>query len=268
MNRAIRHAFVAALAAAWLMSPPAFASDDPAAAPRIHFDAANTLYFQGDYAGARDRLGQLLAVFELEDPAVYHNLGNANFRLGQYGAAILYYRRGLRLEPGGELGDSLERNLDTARRVLQSRYRSSSESALIYGDPTDVAWQIAHLMGGDALALLFGACWVLFFGLLAARRLWPPTARWAGRVGVLSAVALMLSGGLVAMRLATEASHVIGVVVVGDARLRDGPHPDAQGKPVPEGLEVRLVGDVDGWVQVELAGGRRGWLQAGALKQI
>ncbi len=268
MIRAALSACVAIAMCVVLIPSRSAAAEAPPAEPRALFEAANAAYYQGDYALARSQLGQLVESFQLEDPAVYHNLGNAHFRLGDYGAAILYYRRGLRLEPGGELAQSLERNLDTARRVLQSRYRASSESALIYSDPIDVAWQIAHLMSADALAILFGVCWVLLFGLLIARRLQPSPARVAARLAVFPGVALLLAGALVAMRLATDASHVVGVVVVADAQLRDGPHPDAQGKAVPEGLEVRLVGDVEGWVQVELAGGRRGWVKAAAVKQI
>jgi tetratricopeptide (TPR) repeat protein len=232
------------------------------------FDAANKAYYAGDYTKAQADLASLVERFELEDPVVYHNLGNANFRLGHYGVAILYYRRALALEPAGELRAGLERNLDTARRVLQSRYRSAGESSLVYADPADFAWQLTHLVGGNALAIAFAGLWCVFFALLILRRVRPGLAVMARRVAVGVGVALLLAGALLAGRILTDADFAVGVVVQPDAQLRDGPHPTAQGRQLPEGLEVRLIGMTDGWLQVELVGGRRGWVADGQVKQI
>jgi len=238
---------------------------DPAAAL---FDEGNKAYFAGSYAVARDKFASLVESHRLEDAALYHNLGNAHFRLGQYGAAILYYQRGLRLEPPADVADALRRNLDTARRVLQTRYRAASETALVFADPSGVLWQVTHLVSGNTLAIVFAAVWILFFGLLALRRLRPSFARWGGRLAVFPGLAVVLTGLVLAGRLASDTDHRVGVVIQGDVTLRDGPHENAQGGQLPEGLEVKMLESVEGWLQVELAGGRRGWVAGEAVKQI
>ena len=50
--------------------------------------------------------------------------------------------------------------------------------------------------------------------------------------------------------------------------LREGPHPDARGVDLPEGMELRIVDATDGWTRVELANGRDGWVALGSVKQI
>ena len=85
---------------------------------------------------------------------LYHNLGNACFRSGAYGLAILYYRRAQKLEPEAALAESLERNLDAARRTLQARYRTSSNTSMVYADPSGVIYQVTHLMGETPTAIV------------------------------------------------------------------------------------------------------------------
>lgn len=247
-------------------APSAASVPAPASAHAL-FSEANARYFAGDWMGAAKDYADIAARFQIEDPVVYHNLGNACFRSGAYGQAILYYRRAQNLGPEGPLAEALERNLDAARRTLQARYRSPSEAPLVYADPTGIVHQITHLVSESALALGFGVLWLLLFALLALRRL-RPGARWPGRVAVPIGVLVALAGAVLWARLATDADLRVGVVISADAMLRDGKHEIAQGKALAEGLEVRILdGDAD-WTQVELAGGRRGWVASQDVKQI
>lgn len=231
------------------------------------FAAANKLYFAGDWEGAVKAYAAIVERFEVEDPGLYHNLGNACFRSGAYGSAILYYQRALRLEPDAKLAEALERNLDAARRTLQARYRSLSSTTLVYADPSGIAYRVTHLVGGDALALGFAFLWAAVFGLLVLRRV-RPTARWPGRLVVPVGLLAALSAALVWGRLATDADQRIGVVVSPKAMLRDGKHEVARGRELPEGIEVKILDGDEAWAQVELADGNRGWVSAKDLKQI
>ena len=75
-------------------------------------------------------------------------------------------------------------------------------------------------------------------------------------------------GILTAGRTYTDSHLKIGVVIEDGVLLREGPHPDARGITLPEGMEVRLVDDNDDWVRVELATGRDGWVNTKAVKSI
>jgi hypothetical protein len=60
-----------------------------------------------------------------------------------------------------------------------------------------------------------------------------------------------------------------GVIVSASAELREGKHPSAPSHPLPEGIEVRLMGGGDGeLVRIELANGLQGWIPSDAIEPI
>ena len=152
------------------------------------FDEANQSYYRGEYEKASEQYTTLLEAGQSEDPGLYHNLGNAHFRLGGYGYAILAYRRGMMLNPNEVLAQSLERNLRVTRRALQERYRSEAEgSQFIYGEPGGLFYRVTHLTSEYWLTgsfLFFVWC---FFALMLLWRLSKSTAKglyWAWSVPV------------------------------------------------------------------------------------
>ncbi len=233
------------------------------------FDAANSQYYQGEYEAAARGYADVLASHQVEDAVLYHNLGNAYFRTGAYGSAILYYRRGLLLDPPDSVGAGLSKNLEIARRVLQDRYRSGGDKTqFIYGEPGGLFYRLTHLAAVSTLAALFIATWWLLFGLLIAWRARGAAGRPFGGAAIPVAVLLLLVGVLLWGRVSTDQHYRLGIVVQEEVVLREGPHPDARGVDLPEGMELRIVDATDGWTRVELANGRDGWVALGSVKQI
>ncbi|MGM0574194.1 MAG: tetratricopeptide repeat protein [Myxococcota bacterium] len=257
-----------ALAVAALAAPaPAAAAPDEPDAQQL-FREGNQAYFKGEYAMAARLYGQILEDFELEDPVLYHNLGNAFFRTGDYGSAILYYRRGLRLDPEGDVEEALRGNLEVTRQVLQERYRTGSDkSQFIYAEPGGLVYRMTHLVSAGTPAVVFLVAWWLLWLLLAARRLLP-ARRGLGAAAIPVAVVTLLLAGVAAGRAWTDDHFRLGVVVEDRVTLREGRHADARGIDIPEGMEVRIVDPGDDWTRVELANGREGWVETGAVKQI
>lgn len=248
---------------------PAVAEEAPAA-ERVEdrFVEANRLYLEGRYSDALRAYAALLEQGEIEDPVLYHNLGNACFRSEAYGLAILYYQRGLRLGGPADVAESLRANLDSARRALQARYRSTGDrNQFVYAEAGGLVYKVTHVLGRTTPAVLFAALWCLLLLLLALRRLRPATRAW-GRAAVPVALAAGLAGLLLWGQVVSDASHRVGVVVVDGAKLRDGKHAEAQGKDIPEGLEVRIVEHDGEWTRVELNSGHQGWIEADSVRQI
>ncbi len=263
-------------AAAAEPQPPPAPAEAPSGAtadtPQARFAEANRLYLRGEYAAAAAAYASLHTSEQIEDPALYHNLGNAYFRTGAYGSAILYYRRALRLEPAPEVVEALERNLDAARRTLRARYRGSAKEQVIYGEAGGLFYKVTHLLDRTALPLVFAGFFVLLMGLLVARRLRPGAALLLGRVAVPIAVPIAVATALLAVAVwgqrYTDASQRVGVIVSGDARLRDGKDTQARGDTIHEGLEVRILREDAPWTMVEKTDGQRGWVQSSDVKQI
>src|SRR5262245_15874464 len=77
------------------------------------FDEGNRLYQAGNYSESLKRYEEIVAD-GYEAPALYYNIGNAQFKLGHLGQAIVSYERALRLAPRDA---DVRANLDLARSM-------------------------------------------------------------------------------------------------------------------------------------------------------
>ena len=103
-----------------LFAAGVFGADSKEVKPDRIFHEANSLYEKGDYANAVEHYAKIVDA-GLESGALYYNIGNAFFKLGKPGYAILFYEKALRLIPRD--GD-LKANLAYARSLTESQYSS------------------------------------------------------------------------------------------------------------------------------------------------
>jgi hypothetical protein len=238
-----------------------------AAGEQERFEQANDLLTRGE-AGQAKMGYEALREQGLMDAALEHNLGNACVRVGALGRAIGAYRRGLRLQPAPKVEEALRRNLEIVRRQLQDRYRSGDDGRqFIYADPGGLWYRLTHLMGSSDLTWLALCSWSLLWLLLSLRRL---SARWGwtGPAAIPVAIIAALLFTLLWGQTSLDNKISLGVIVTSDASLKDGPHADARGVPVAEGMELRVLEAREAWSEVELAGGRRGWISKASIEAL
>jgi hypothetical protein len=235
--------------------------------PQERFDEANGLLTRGAAPEAR-AVYESLRSSGVRDPALEHNLGNAYVRTQALGRAVGAYRRGLSLEPDPRVAEALQRNLDIVRRRLQERYRSGEDGRhFIYADPGGFLYRLTHLYPSSTLTWAAIALWWLLLLLLGLRRL-RPSWTWPGPASIPVAIVTLVALAMLWGQTRLDREIALGVVVLPTAALQDGPHPDARGVPVAEGMEVRILESRGGWSQVELAGGRRGWVANTAIEAL
>ncbi len=252
LRQASSLAFAAALCSA------AMAAAQPASGP----DAAR-LYDEGDFAGAlaiwrelADNPGSGL------DPAPLHyNMGNAEFRSGRLGQAMLQWERALLHRPGDE--DALA-NLELARGILDQRLADEASS----GESNAFALELLGSMEGFVadlrrvppvrLAIALGATALLAGGCLTLALL----GRGRRRLVVAAlAVSLAATAAVLTILRIRVAAPPVAVVVEAGAALRSGPGPTfPQLAALPEGFYLEL--DESG---VEEARGFRRVIAAGIV---
>jgi tetratricopeptide (TPR) repeat protein len=193
-------------------------------------------------------------------PDLYTNLGNAALQAERLGAAVLAYRRALRLDP--DHTRALQ-NLQHARGLLPEWVpRPETGGAL----DTFFFWHRTLSRGERqvgaavcfALAALLGAAG-LRWRLAALRNLAAvPAAGWLALLA-----SLLFDPGA---RLRDEAVIVADETVgrVADSSLAASPFP----APLPGGAEVRLLEERPPWARVRLANGRDTWVGVSALERI
>jgi tetratricopeptide (TPR) repeat protein len=230
----------------------------PPESPKTVFFRANGLYAEERYAEAAAQYEALVAA-GLESGNLHFNLGNAYFKTGDVGRAILEYERARRWIPGDP---DLAANLGHARSVAEVAEEPSVWTRLLF--------PFAGRFSTDALLLAASVLYTLLMLLLVAGRLVAPVARGARVAAAVAAAGLALLLPSVVYRLATVDLPTYAVVVARqDATVRF--EPSAGGTvhfAAKPGVVLRVVGEREAWLQVMRSDGRRGWVERAQIATL
>lgn len=225
-----------------LIALPAHASD---------FDAANRAYESGDFEAARKGYESLIERGG-GTANVFYNLGNADFRVGDLGGAVLAYERALALEPAHP---EARRNLEVARE------RAGAKVPVIpwYGRAFP-AWH------GDTFALVAAAAaWLAVLAFVFSR---VHRAR-RGTFGVLAFISLLVALYGVAGLWYTEQDRSLAIITRKEAVARLGPaEQSGVAGTLPAGSRVQVVSERGEWIYCRLPGDALGWLPAADLQRV
>jgi len=237
----------------WL-GGPAWAQTDLVGA----FNRGNEYYRQGQYPQARDQYLEVVAA-GVQDPRVYYNLGNACFKAGRLGEAVLWYKRAQRLAPRDPEARANLR-LAEALRFDQTSPPGGAGQWLeeLYLFPTL-----------DELCLVFSLFFLAACGL-GGWRLW--RGAWAGGwqlAALIGCAALAVAaGGYLGARVYGETRPQV-VVLAAELSARSGPGPEQPAVfAVREGACLELARREGDWVLVRLPGGLGGWLPAQGVEAL
>jgi len=241
------------LACVWMVAGGSFALGQSPEAHR-HFASGNQHYQQTQYQQAIESYQAALST-GLASGALYYNLGNAYFRAGELGRAILYYEKARRWLPDAP---ELRHSLDVAR-----------SSAALPAPPPSPAWHTLTASVNPSIMLFLG------LGLYLAGLCMLGYRLWRGRDVVFAPLALLpLAVGLLLAILALSTSWLDtldrrGVVVSEKAPLYHRPVNDiARDTTLQEGSVLVLQRRQPGWTEVRLADGRTGWLHTDVLEDV
>jgi hypothetical protein len=224
--------------------------------------AANQAYEAGEYAKAAAGYEALIA-FGIHNEDIYFNLGNAYFKLGDLGRAILNYRRAHYLDPRDS---DITTNLTIARAQTIDQLDVTSTGA--WANLVQIAEEWLTLREAAILALVL---WLIVCGLAILWVLLPRLRRWAG-LGI-AVFGLFLTIGLISManRAYLERFTPPAVIVAQQVDVTSGPG-DADQYLVEfdlhSGAEVRLVESRPGWRRVSLPGDLQGWVPTDAIELV
>jgi len=228
---------------------------------KAQFEAANAAYTAGDYATSIEGYESILAEsmhFESE-----YNLGNAYYKLGKWGPAILHYERAVLLSPSNE---ELKTNLALANARIKDRIESLPSNGIL-----DV-WERITAPGRFQLwARIMVLAWTLGFCALAWR-IWVVGIENRRLLG--SSAAVLIAIGMAAMLLTSTASMRIesskmAVVMAVESAVRNEPGTNGMTLfMLHEGTKVTVIERSTGYWKVQLANGNTGWITAEDLTEI
>lgn len=235
----------------------------PAAAQDEAYLRGNELYEEGQFEQAVEAYRSVLGA-GVESATLHYNLGNAYFKAGDLGRAILSWERALDRDRG--LADARS-NLELARTLTVDDV-----------EPLPTFWLVsAWRWWVDLLprAVLLGAValgWLLLWGGVAGRILARgESMRRAGTVAVLTGAAMVVVLGVnVAVREFGVGQVSRGVILADAVPVRSAPTEDDNLTlfEIHEGTVVRIDQRTDSWAEVVLEDGKVGWVPAGVVEGV
>ena len=242
---------------------PAAAETAAAVAPEARFQEALKAYEARDFARACEGW-QALVDEGHGGTALYYDLGNAWYRRGDAGRAVLNWERALLLDP---LDRDTRANLGLVRAGLADRFDATARLPL--WDALDGL--LASLPAGP---LAWGG---LFFGLgaalVAAGRYLRPERRLSTTGRLLFTILLapaLLAVALLLLQDRRLGHQPRGVILATKVEVRAAPSPGATAQfDLHTGTAVVLRREAEGgWREIEVPDGRSGWVPPGSLEAL
>lgn len=235
---------------------------DSSDGPAQLWESANAAYVAGDYDRA---VGDYTRILDggLHSAALYYNLANALFKRGELGRAILYYNRALRLSPSDE---DIRHNLEYAERMTKDNIEAVPEFFLatwlrsVRSSLSCSAWTVLSLAAFAAL-LALGLLYMLsqrlaarkagFYGMAVALLFFVVTSlfAWGGRRDILDRSEAVVMGSSVPVKSSPDRSATDLFVL-------------------HEGTKVTIGDTLEGWAEIRIADGNKGWIELGRIERI
>jgi tetratricopeptide (TPR) repeat protein len=235
----------------------------------VHASPVQDLAAEGDAAYRAGQFERAIDIYQrvitggyISGPLLY-NMGNAWYKRGDLGRAILYYQRAKRMMPHNR---DVRYNLDLARSRTVDRIEQPPR--LPIWDLVDTVRDLISRELGARLAWIFTLAAALAFAALLNV---PAALRKGFRIltltlSVLTLVSLLLIG----LRVAADHGPPEAVILVDKVSLHSAPDPTSlEVFSLHTGTTVTIVKQLESWWEVRLADGRQGWMpgRAGEIVQ-
>jgi tetratricopeptide (TPR) repeat protein len=226
------------------------------------FKQANDEYVKAQYQQAISTYQQILND-GCHSEAVYFNLGNAYFKIGDVPSALLNYEKAHKLAPGDE---DVKFNIYFANSKTSDKVEPAPEFfatrwwhniILHFSIRTLSVLSILLLIAGSGLFVLYQFANIVFL------------KKAAFYLGM-----LLLLAGILAVFITNRQSHYFNdyrqaIIFSGSVNIRSAPVDEGVTLFVlHEGTKVSILDNSNGWLKIQLANGTEGWIHETDIKEI
>ncbi len=230
---------------------------------------ADSRIIEGNAAYSNNKFDEAIAKYEdllktQESAALYYNLGNAYYKTGKLGAAILNYERAILLDPND--GD-IRTNLELAKAQTVDKDETAVDQLAI----SEWIRSFVNLYSSDAwakmsiiffLLTLVGASLYLYVKSIAVRKI--------GFVGAILTFLVCLVSFFSAKSAKDKiTAHEYAIVFTPSVTAKSSPKDNATDALVlHEGTKVMVKQQVKDWYEIETSGGHRAWIKTSDAEKI
>lgn len=226
------------------------------------WERANQAYIDGNYDAAVADY-QTIEGRGYTSARLYYNMGNAYYKQGQIGSAILYYNRALVVAP----------SMDDARYNLEIAEAQTKDKIAVVPEFFLNRWlrtfksSISCTVWSGMSVVLFAVVLIFALLFLLGSRI---KVRKAGFYGALVALLLFVVTTIFAVSSRNDIIDRSGAIVMSSAiSVKSSPDRAATDMFVlHEGTKVEISAEIDGWCEVTIADGKKGWTESAHLERI
>lgn len=225
------------------------------------FAEGNRLYEQNKYEQAVQTFEKLISG-GVHNPAVHYNLGNAYYKSGQLGKAIVQFEKAVRLDPGDQ---DIAENLAFIRARCVDKIEES----------TPVFW-LSGLLRVHRFFSYRQKLWLLLLFWMAANSFFAwrfmrsgDNIRRITNWGLSITLLLLFCFTLSAVIQNRQENKQEAIVIVESSKLYSGPaETNSVLTIIHEGFKVEIRQQTEGWSQIVLPNGWNGWVSRGHLETL
>ena len=225
------------------------------------FHQANKHYANDQYSEALSDYRSLLQE-GVASSELYYNIGNAEYKMGNIGKAILYYEKAKLLAPNNK---SITTNLNIAREKVDSDILEIPDFLplrLWRGMAKTLSpgiWILVQiLMGG-----------VLLYGIFLFYNRSDKSLKLKS-IGIAVIGLLLLLVSYAAGKTAHNLLHLHDKgIVIGATTMYSAPDSRSEEiEPLADGVKVNIIDSIDNWYQIELMNKNSGWIEMKTVERI
>lgn len=225
-------------------------------------EKGNNLYKNEQYEDAISLYKRILDN-GYDSGALYYNIGNSYFRLGELGYAILNYEKAIKIDPGNE---DAHYNLRLVNARIVDRIKELPDV------PIMAYWDIVvtsfSLNGWLTIFLVF---WILLLASIAVYYLVgrAKVQRFALMYGLFNITMIIIVGIFLLSSLHLESTTDYGILLKSTVTAKSSPDANqADAFVIHEGIKFQIEEELSDWTRIKLADGKVGWLPNDSFEAI
>ncbi len=241
------------------------------------FNEGNSYYSRGKFNEAVKFYEEIISL-GYESGPLYYNLGNAYFKSGALGKAILDYRRAERLEP---LDADLKSNLEYVLSLVKQKSEAAENNAL-----ARLFLSLSASFSMDSIGIIYIALFILLFlwaaGFIlisssgipervegsAAERV-KNIRRKLVYIGIPVIICFIIAAAVLGSKYYDMAAHKEAVIIARNTNCKFEPFDDATTYfTLYEGENVIVASDKGTWAKIKRSDGKQGWIKKDAMELL
>ncbi len=208
-------------------------------------------YQSGSFQSSIDIYQSLLKKGK-ETAALDYDLGNAHFRLGHKGMALVYYERALRIAPRDE---DIRWNIDVLKTAVTDRIESPEGSLIVYW----VSRAVDRLTINEICMILSGL--LLLWAALGALIYFFPMIKSLGKALRVLVLLILLPAVILFGFKWSDVKDPSAVILEKEAEARYGPsEKETKAFTLHEGAEAKVTDEAKDWWYLTLPDKNSGWV--------